>query len=100
MDKTLQNKSPDYRGLTSDLYSELETHMTRQVDDIPHSTTELYSAISRPGSWEWHSDDGANVHYILGERGYQPIVDPAASWRVIWEKKEDLSFNHQPEELS
>jgi len=77
-----------FRGLPKYLYLELKSHMskTRQVEEIPESIISLYSAISRPGSWEWHSLDGSYCRYILKERGYHSIDDPEASWRVIWKK--------------
>ena len=88
-----------YRGLSKDLYLELDRHMstTRQVEEIPESAIELYSAISRPGSWEWHTEDGAYCRSIIREHGYIFIDDPKASWRVIWKKK-DLKGESKNEE--
>ena len=78
----------DYRGLPPSLYLELASHMTRQIESIPESVIELYSAISRPGSWEWQTEDGHDVRRILKEKGYETIEDPKASWRVRWQQKE------------
>jgi hypothetical protein len=78
----------DYRGLPPFLYLELASHMTRQVQSIPESLIDIDAAIARPGSWEWHTEDGFYVRRILKEKGYETIEDPKAPWRVRWQQKE------------
>lgn len=43
-----------------------------------------YSALHRPGSWEWalpHAHDARNRLYRLG---YVPVTDTEHPWRVEW----------------
>jgi len=43
-----------------------------------------YSALHRPGSWEWQLAQAQAAHERLTARGYTIAADPAASWRVQW----------------
>jgi hypothetical protein len=43
-----------------------------------------YSALHRPGSWEYQLECAARARGRLEALGYREEVDPAASWRVRW----------------
>lgn len=45
-----------------------------------------YSALHRPGSWEWQLDEAEEARQRLFELGYTYDKDPDAEWRVRWRK--------------
>lgn len=45
---------------------------------------DVYSAVCRPGSWEYQLDAARTLRELLKQNGYQPTKDPDADWRLIW----------------
>lgn len=45
---------------------------------------DVYSAICRPGSWEYQLPIAATLRALLRDCGYEPTKDPDADWRLIW----------------
>lgn len=43
-----------------------------------------YSALHRPGSWEWQLPHAAAARGRLADLGFEARTDPTASWRVQW----------------
>lgn len=65
--------------LTTDQAIQLSRYSARRLGDDGG-----YSALHRPGSWEWQLPEAGEAHARLAARGYIPEADPAASWRVRW----------------
>jgi len=55
-----------------------------------------YSALHRPGSWEWQLPEADAARRRLAALGYLADQDPEASWRVRWLAVPEL----QPGELA
>lgn len=47
---------------------------------------DVYSATCRPGSWEYHRAEAAELRGVLRARGYTPETDAEASWRLWWRR--------------
>lgn len=45
---------------------------------------DVYSAVCRPGSWEYQLPAALELRALLICNGYQPTPDPDATWRLIW----------------
>lgn len=43
-----------------------------------------YSALHRPGSWEWQLEPAIKARGVLEYKGYVAQKDPDADWRVRW----------------
>lgn len=46
---------------------------------------DVWSAVCRPGSWEWATAAGEDARAILRRAGYAERPDPRVTWRVRWE---------------
>lgn len=44
----------------------------------------IYSAIHRPGSWEWQEGRAAQLRERLHDQGLRCEPDPEVHWRVRW----------------
>ena len=49
-----------------------------------------YSALHRPGSWEWQLEGAARARGRLEGLGFREEEDPAAAWRVRWVRESPL----------
>jgi hypothetical protein len=55
-----------------------------QADDPRGFDDGGYSALHRPGSWEWQLPHAAAARARLESLGFEAVPDPDASWRVQW----------------
>ena len=51
---------------------------------FPMDGGDWYSALHRPGAWEWPY--GERLRKQLMADGWGPVPDPVCSWRVLWLK--------------
>lgn len=49
---------------------------------------DVYSAVCRPGSWEFQLPAAEQLRELLNQNGYYAHPDPAATWRWIWTRSE------------
>ena len=47
---------------------------------------DVYSAVCRPGSWEFALPAAALLRELLQQNGYAATRDPEATWRLIWRR--------------
>lgn len=69
------------QGLPPSAFARLQAVDNHVLDDV-------YSAVCRPGSWEWATVMGARLRCELQQLGYLPEPDEVSPWRVTWVRPE------------
>jgi len=77
------NAPRDTRGIPPELYDEIAPLLG--VDRMGYPI-DPWSALGRPGSWEWGLPAAEHGRDRLEAAGFLSYVDPAASWRRVWRR--------------
>lgn len=46
-----------------------------------------WSCCMRPGSWEWFTDEAAEMRALLERAGYEQTTDSKRPWGVAWRRR-------------
>ncbi|MBO18906.1 MAG: hypothetical protein CME87_25905 [Herbaspirillum sp.] len=66
----------------------IDVEWSRLVPRYPGGRFDRWSALHRPGAWEWSTAWAVGVRDALMAAGWRPSVAPGAPWRRIWLRDE------------
>ena len=66
----------------------IDVDLSPLVPDHPGGMFDCWSALHRPGAWEWSTAWAEDVRDVLMAAGWWPTVAPGAPWRRVWVRKE------------
>lgn len=69
--------------------AELTAELHKRWDAARVQFGDVYSAVCRPGSWEWALPAAAMLRDLLRDNGYQATPDEVATWRLVWKRITD-----------
>ena len=77
-----------------DIDAALVVELDKRWEQARVTYGDVYSALCRPGSWEFQLDTARTLRELLRQNGYEPTTDPDANWRLIWKRMHGESDGH------